>query len=115
VSNRFGIFSALYCSTSVPTVGAVLVGLMMVRVSTASRIGFAARHADAFVGNWLVVPIFFERRLPFSQKKKFHVLIRLSSTTLPLLFCCLTDFSLLCEQQTAGSVYRPSPQCESAT
>ena len=41
-----------------------------------------------------MVPIFFERRLPFSQKKKFHVLIRLSSTTLPLLFRCLTESSL---------------------
>jgi hypothetical protein len=76
------------------TVGAVLVGLMMVCVSTASRNGLAARHADAFVGNWLVVPIFLERRLPFSQKKKFQVLIRLSSTTLPLLFRCLTESSL---------------------
>jgi len=49
--------------------------------STASRSGLAARHADAFVGYWLTVPIFFERRLPFSQKKKFQVLFRLYSAT----------------------------------
>jgi hypothetical protein len=73
------------------TVGAAL--LWLTCVSTASRSGFAARHADAFVGYWLTVPIFFERRLPFSHQKKFHVLMRLSSTTLPLLFRCLTESS----------------------
>jgi hypothetical protein len=61
-----GIFSFRYCSTSVFTVGAALL-LMLPWFSTASRSGFAARHALAFVGYWLVVPIFFERRLPFSQ------------------------------------------------
>jgi hypothetical protein len=74
------------------TVGAAV--LMLTWFSTASRRGFAARHADAFVGYWLMVPIFLERRLPFSQKKKFHVLMRLSSTTLPLLFRCLTESSV---------------------
>jgi hypothetical protein len=74
------------------TFGAAL--LTLTRLSTASRSGFAARHADAFVGNRLKAPIFFERRLPFSQKKKFHVLMRLSSTTLPLLFRCLTESSV---------------------
>jgi hypothetical protein len=49
------------------TVGAApVIGLTCVWVSTASRNGFAARHADAFVGNWLKVPILFERRLPSS-------------------------------------------------
>ena len=78
--------------TAVAALGAAL--LMLTRFSTASRKGFAACQADAFVGNWLTVPIFFERRLPFSQKKKFHVLFRLSNTTLPLLFRCLTEASV---------------------
>jgi hypothetical protein len=67
---------------------------MLIWFSMASRNGLAARHADAFVGNWFMVPIFLERRLPISQKKKFHVLMRLSSTTLPLLFRCLTVSSV---------------------
>jgi hypothetical protein len=40
-----------------------------------------------------MVPIFLERRLPFSQKKKFQVLILLSSTTLPSLFRALIESS----------------------
>jgi hypothetical protein len=74
--------------------------------STASRRDFAARHADAFVGYWFVVPIFFERRLPFSHQKKFHVLIRLSSTTLPFGTRALFIALLSCaEQRTARSAY----------
>jgi hypothetical protein len=82
-----GIFSARYCSTNVLTFGAAL--LTLTWFSTASRSAFAARHADALVGYRLTVPIFLERRLPFSHQKKFQVLMRLSRTTLPLLFRAL--------------------------
>src|ERR1700758_313280 len=101
------------------TFGAVLI--VRTWLSTASRSIFAARHADALVGNWFTVPIFFERRLPFSQKKKFQVLIRLSRTTLPCR--ALIESSGSWEQRTAIQrlAHRsPSAQCrgrsiESAT
>jgi hypothetical protein len=93
-----GILSTLYCSTNELTVGTAL---WLTGVSTASRSAFAARHADAFVGYCLTLPIFFDRRLPFSHQKKFQVLLRLSKTTLPSLFRALIESSRSREQQTA--------------
>src|SRR2546430_1558140 len=54
--------------------------------SSASRYGFAAAHALAFEEKW---PSDLHLRLPFSHQKKFHVPLRLSGATLPILILLL--------------------------
>jgi hypothetical protein len=76
VSNRFGIRSTLYASTSVRTVGALLV--TGVSFSTACLRLFASLHAAFLDGSSFSVPTFRERRFPSCHQKKFQVLIRLS-------------------------------------
>jgi len=50
-----------------------ILGSDLTSFSTICLSACAARHADAFVGYSFVVPIFFERPRPLSQKKKFQV------------------------------------------